>query len=132
MKTLSLLLSSFVFLLFLSCNKKESKSDETNLSANHTVETVEKNDSKNKDCDDFLDDYEKWMDDLVTLFGKYKDRPVDLLQDPAYSKTLSEGVQWSTAWMQQPMTCLNSKTYQKRFEAIQERAKKKMEEIKLK
>ena len=132
MKTPALLILCCLLFLCFSCNKKQSKSDEANASTDNIVDTVKQKDPKNKDCDDFLDQYEKWMDDLVTLMGNYKDNPVGLATSPEYINTMSEGITWATDWMQQPMTCVNSKTYQKRFEAIQSKAEKKMEELGLK
>ena len=129
MKTFSFLLLSSLCILFLSCNKKEAISDKANLSTDNALETIEKEDLKNKDCDDFLNDYEKWMNDLIALFGKYKDRPVDLLKDPAYSKTLNKGGQWTANWLQQPQACLTSPYYQKKFEALQKRIEDKTKEF---
>ena len=42
-----------------------------------------------KDCDDFLEQYEKWMNDYVEFMAEYKDNPVAMISDPRYSKILS-------------------------------------------
>lgn len=128
-----IMLLGILGLTLQSCRDKDKSSSDEAVVVADTGETKSgKKEVKNKDCEDFLDEYEQWMDEFVDLMRKYKDNPIGLVSDPAYTTTMSEGITWATDWMQKPTTCIGSSYYQKRFDAIQEKSKKKMKELGLK
>ncbi|MDC8004923.1 hypothetical protein POV27_12750 [Aureisphaera galaxeae] len=130
------ILGVVVLVLFLaSCNKKKKEAD--NETATTQVEETERGASGENSlaltaCDKFLNEYEAWMNGFIEIMARHKDDPVGLVGDPEYTKTMGEGIDWATRWMQQPQACMTNSNYSKRFDAIQERADAKMKELGLK
>ena len=64
-----------------------------------------------KDCDDFLDTYEAWTDDLIELMAQHKDDPVTLATSPDYINTMMKGVDFMEHWATISVSCSMNKTY---------------------
>ena len=135
MKTkISLILCAF--LLLIACNKKVSDTkNKTEVSTEENkVEKVSKQNSSEtiKDCDDFLNTYEKWTGDLITLMAKYKDDPVTLATSPEYMDTMMKGMNFSKQWVTISTSCSTDDTYSKRMKEIQQRMEEKQKELGIK
>ena len=82
-----------------------------------------------KDCDEFIDQYEKWMDDYIVLIEKYMKNPMDATLSQEYIKVAQEGVGWMTQWSSNLAYCAAKDKYQKRFDEITEKAEEKLKEM---
>ncbi len=117
-------------MLFMSCGNNQSKDKSDNIS---TELSDEKTDSKEigeaKDCDEFIDQYEKWMDDYIKMIDKYMKNPTDATLLNEYMKLAQEGSNWMTQWNSKLYYCASKEKYQKRFNEITEKAEKKLKEL---
>jgi len=116
-------------LLFTSCGNKESKAEKQEP-AEEIVKSADDSDFKEaKNCDEFIDKYEEWMDNYLALLEKYMKNPMDskLMED--YMKLAEESMVWMEQWSGKLAVCASKDKYEKRFNEITERAEKKMEEL---
>lgn len=124
MKTI---MSMFVFagLLLSSCinDKQESKEKFDNAAEDTTyMEDV-------KDCDEFIYEYEKWMNDYIELLGKYMENPMDEALSKEFMTQGQKASFWLTEWNGKLLHCTSQEKYQKRFEEISAKAEEKMKEL---
>ena len=124
MKTI---MSMFVFvgLLLSSCgnDKQESKEKFDNAAEDTTyMEDV-------KDCDEFIDEYEKWMNDYIELLGKYMENPMDEALSKEFMTQGQKASFWLTEWNGKLLHCTSQEKYQKHFEEISAKAEEKMKEL---
>lgn len=128
MKTLILIIFCTV-VVFTSCNNK--KSEKTNEeSIENQTKSVDGTDFKEaKNCDEFIDQYEKWMDDYVKMLEKYMKNPMDSKLMEEYMKLAQESMNWMNQWNGKLAVCASKEKYEKRFNDITERAEKKMKEL---
>ena len=118
----------FISLLLTACGGKQSASEEEK--ADTTDENVESSDFEAaKDCDDFIDEYEKWMDTYLEFLEKYMKNPMDATLAEKYMELASESVDWTNQWSTKVIICGSQEKYEKRFDEISERAEKKLEEL---
>lgn len=117
-------------LLFTSCSNKQSKEESTKDSDPISEESLENNDLEEaKNCDEFIDQYEEWMDDYVELIEKYMKNPMDAALSEEYMKLAQEGMNWMNQWNSKLLYCASMEKYEKRFEEISDKAEKKLEEM---
>ena len=121
MKKLTFLIAIVSILGFTSCNS--SKSD--NKDADQKEEKVSKS---IKDCDDFLEHYEEWIDEYLEIIDAYFKNPADETIATKYMALLQEGMGWSTKWITL-VDCADDEEYEKRFEEISKKVEDKMTEI---
>jgi len=133
MKTKTVIVICILFLL-VGCKKKVDAKDETKVKTEHKSEAKnEKAVSENiKNCDDFLNTYEAWANDLVTLMEKHKDDPVTLATSPEYIDTMMKGVNFMQEWGTISISCAADDSYPKRMKAIQLKLDKRQKELGLK
>jgi hypothetical protein len=127
MKTfISILL--FASLLFSACGNSESKdqdkTDSTEISDEDPTKVGEA-----KDCDEFIDQYEEWMDNYIVMIEKYMKNPADATLLNEYMKLAQEGMTWMNQWNSKLFYCASQDKYQERFDEISEKADKKMKEL---
>lgn len=119
--------------IFASCGSGTSSNEKEKAgeSEKKTVEeAIENSDFKEaKDCDEFVDQYEKWMDSYLEFLEKYMKNPMDAVNSQEYMKLAQEGVNWASQWNTKLIHCASIEKYQKRFEEISEKAEKKMKEL---
>ena len=117
-------------ILFMSCGNNQSKNESDKSS---TELSEEKTDTKQigeaKDCDEFIDQYEKWMDDYIKMIDKYMKNPMDATLLNEYMKLAQEGMTWMTQWNGKLSYCASKEKYQERFDEITEKAEKKLKEL---
>ena len=112
-------------ILFTSCGNNQSKGENE-----ESTDNLETGDFKEaKDCDEFIDQYEKWMDDYIVLIEKYMKNPMDATLSQEYIKVAQEGVGWMTQWSSNLAYCAAKDKYQKRFDEITEKAEEKLKEM---
>ena len=130
------LLSCIVLMILLgtSCKKKQkSEESEETITIEMSSEEASKNDlvteEKSGNCDDFLDDYEEWMEEYVALLSKHKDNPAALVSSAEYTSMSTEMINWTSKWSELAMDCATDPEYEKRINKIQEKMEKEMEAL---
>ena len=121
--------------LSLAMCKKNKKTDEEESQI--TMEMSQGEDRKlsfteNKksgDCDDFINDYEKWMKRFIKLLGKYKDNPAGLASSSEYTSMSMEMMEWTSNWANLAVDCAQNEEYANRFNEIQKKAQEQMEAL---
>ena len=122
MKNLLYLLAISLFILFSGCgNAPKDK-------ASQDEEVTEESADKIKDCDEFLDRYEEWMDEYLAMLEDFMKNPMDAELSTKYMELAGEAMNWSTQWSAL-YDCAGKEKYEKRFEEIAEKAEKKLEEM---
>ncbi len=125
MKKTTYLLAISVFLL-VSCGGSSSESNDKNSTTDEKTEISTKSETQN--CDDFLEDYEKWTDKSIKLLEAYMKNPMDMELAGKYMALAQEGMDWATKWTNF-YGCAAEEKYQKKFDEISERTDKKLKEL---
>ncbi len=128
MKKIIYLFAFFGFLLFSGCGNAPKDKGSHDEDATEETTDSNKSDDQIKDCDDFLDRYEKWMDDYLAVLEKYMKNPLDAELVTKYMELSGEAVNWATQWGAL-IDCAGEEKYEKRFDEIEEKAEKKLEEM---
>ncbi|NOR74880.1 MAG: hypothetical protein GQ525_06955 [Draconibacterium sp.] len=119
-----------VSLLLTSCGNNQSKKESANDTDELINKSLETNNFKEaKDCDEFIDQYEKWMDNYIVLIEKYMKNPMDAELMQEYMKVAQESMNWMNQWNNKLSSCASKEKYEKRFEEITEKAEKKLKEM---
>lgn len=134
MKHLTILLAMFLILGNLACKEKQKTEEaEEEITIDMSSEDAAKsefvNEEKSGDCDDFIDDYERWMEEYVAMLGEYKDNPMGLVASEEYTSMSMEMMNWSSKWSQLAMDCASNPEYEKRINEIQEKVDKEMKAL---
>ena len=125
MKTfLSIIFCSAI--LLTSCGNNQSK-NESEESSSKSTESGDFKEAKN--CDEFIAQYEKWMDDYVVLIDKFMKNPSDADLMNEYMKVAEESMSWMNQWNSNLALCASQEKYEKRFDEITEKAEKKLKEM---
>ena len=132
MKTILPIIFS-ISLMLIACGGKQSAREEKENTENNgesSEEGIKSTDSeKANSCDEFIDDYEKWMDAYILLIEKYMKSPMDATLSEEYMKLAQESINWTNEWSTKLVFCASQEKYEKRFEEISERAEKKLKEM---
>ena len=140
MKTLIYFVAFSMLVLISGCGGTNSKSEQKTAGSeavvteeapetdNETQETVEQEETEINTCDEFLDRYEKWVDDYLDLLEKFKKNPADPDLSQKYLKVTNELADWSQQWFKF-IDCNDQEKYEKRFDAISDKVDKKMKEL---
>lgn len=125
-----LILIGTVLTLMLACGSNKGEVQETKK---EMIETTFSDENKEeveyteaKDCDEFIDQYEAWMDDYLDLLDKYMKNPMDASLMEEYMEVAEEGTNWMMQWNTRLIPCSSKEKYQKRFDEISEKADAKM------
>lgn len=117
-------------MFWVSCgNQSSSSNDEAKDSEAVEIENAVMDSEPAKDCDEFIDNYEKWMDDYLVLLEKYMKSPMDQELANNYMKLAQEATTWSQQWVNGFAMCAANEKYEKRFTEISEKAEKKLKEL---
>ena len=85
---------------------------------NKTTSTTESTDVSA--CDQFLDDYEKWADEVIEIYQKVKENPTDMQNTQKMMEATAKMAEWSEEWTKL-YDCANNEEYAERVEKIQEK-----------
>ncbi|WP_319479380.1 DUF6591 domain-containing protein [uncultured Draconibacterium sp.] len=124
--TFFLLCISFLMACGQSKNTKK-EAQELLQEMSETTQTPTPEEAKN--CEEFIDQYEKWTDDYVKLMEKYQKNPMDAELMNKYMQLAQEGSNWLLQWNGKLAMCASHEKYQKRFDEISEKMDKKMKEL---
>ena len=121
----------FVLITVFSCsgNKAPKEKENQEKSQNQEVLIDDNKLKEAKDCDEFVDQYEKWMDNYIALLDKYMKNPMDAALMQEYMKVAEESMNWLNQWNSKLYHCASKEKYQKRFDEISEKAEKKLKEL---
>ena len=131
MKTISTLFL-FTSLLFVSCgtNPSNEKEQANDASEQLNAESAKSSDLEEpKNCEEYLDRYEKWTDDYIKLVEKYMKNPMDASLSTEFMEQAQEGSLWLEKWSSDLADCASQEKHQKRYDEISERTEKKLEEL---
>lgn len=127
---ISLMICTIV--LFSSCgNSGQSEQEKAQEATEEAFEkAVEEADLKEaKDCDEFIDQYEEWMNDYCDLLEDYMKNPMDASLAEKFQEMGIKASFWMNQWNGKLVSCSSQEKYEKRFEEISEKADKKMKEL---
>jgi hypothetical protein len=115
-------------MIFALCSCGGSKGDKESAKDEKEAEKT-KADDRIADCDDFLKRYEEWMNEYVevmeaVLTGTGEEEGLE----ERYNALAQEAATWATQWVTLSACAMNEE-YQKKYEAIAEKASAKMEEL---
>ena len=105
-----------VLFFFVSCGSGKKKNQDNNNEDAKTESNVEAGNS----CDAFLDDYEEWVDEVVKIYKKVEENPMDVQNTQALMEATQKMAEYSEKW-QTLYDCSNDKKYAKRMEELQKR-----------
>ena len=121
MKKLTFLIVIISIIGFTSCGgSKTEKKDST--------QKEEKLSGSINDCDEFLEHYEKWIDEYLEIIDSYFKNPADETIATKYMALMQEGMEWSTKWVAL-VDCADDEKYEKRFEEISKKVEDKLEDM---
>ena len=127
--------SKIIFIICLcfliSACKDEKKADIKSENSNEIV-LENTNSEPIKDCEDFLNTYDTWTNELIELMAKHKDDPVTLATSPEYVNTMMKGVNFIQDWETISFSCATNANYSKRMKEIQNKLNEKQKELGLK
>lgn len=106
--------------LFMNYSCSSSKSEKENKSELKAASI--------KDCDDFLEHYEEWVDDYIEVLDAYFNNPADAEIASKYMELMQEAMQWSTKWTAL-VDCADDEKYEKKFEEISNKVEEKLKEL---
>ena len=117
------------FLLLASCGGNQNKTEEQKTDDTELEKTMKSSEfDKADNCDEFIFQYEEWMNNYLSLLEKYMKNPMDQTLMEQYMKVSQEAISWVDQWTNLA-TCAGNEKYQKRFEEISAKADKKLKEL---
>lgn len=108
-----------LLLVFAACNTK-NKSEKS-----QPIEDIEM--SSMNSCDQFLNDYEKWVNEIIVIYQKVKENPMNIEYTQKLMNVTIEMEEWSKKWTN-IYECAENEQYAKRMEELQKKVDKAMEE----
>lgn len=115
-----------VMLVMASCGSNTGKKQSDNEDKETKVEQKQKKSAQGS-CDEFLADYEKWVDEFVKLYKEAKANPTDMEVTQKMVDATNKMAEWSEKWTKL-YDCANNEKYVKRMEELQKRVEKEMNE----
>lgn len=109
-----------LFLVLISCGTNKSNNKKNDAKADSKIETL-----TSDHCDEFLDDYEEWIDEVLEVYKKVKENPMDVQNTQKLLEVSEQMTNWSEKWTGL-LDCANDEDYAKRMEALEERVNNAM------
>ena len=81
-------------------------------------------------CDEFLTNYEAWIDDYLKVVEDYFNSPTDETLAARYMEIMQEAAEWSTKWITL-IDCAEDEKYEKKFEEISKKFEGRLKELQL-
>ena len=128
MKKLIYLFAILGFMICSGCGNAPKDTGSNDADVTEESSDSKKSDDEINDCDDFLDKYEEWMDDYLALLDDYMENQMDAKMAIKYMELAGEALTWVTEWAAL-YDCVGDEKYEKRFDEIEKKAEKKLEEM---
>ncbi len=93
-RTILILLS---MVLVFGCNSNESKTEKKAVDE-EKAEVETKQSTHAGACEKFLDDYEKWADEIIKTVEKAKKDPTDIQNTKKMMEATQDKAKWSKKW----------------------------------
>ncbi len=119
----------FASLFFLvSCGNNPGRSqNDTNDSEG--IETEQESTiSATAGCDEFLDDYENWVNEVVEVLNKAKEDPSNEQNTQKVTEATMKLQEWSQKWIQL-YDCAGNEKFEKRMEELQEKVEQALQDF---
>ena len=116
MKNILVILS---VMLFVACGNNASNKDVNFQDENKSESTL------NNSCEQFLSDYENWVDEVIVIYQKIKDNPTDIQNAKKMIEATQKMSEWSQKWTKL-YDCANNEKYSKRMEELQAKVDKEI------
>ena len=110
-----------VIILIFACTGNSSKKEKL-YPDDKTVNNIASN------CNEFLDQYEEWVNSYISLLEDYMKNPMDSKLAEKYANVGQEAANWAMQWGSL-YTCAAKEKYAKRFEEISEKVENKLKEL---
>ena len=78
------------------------------------------------DCEKFLDSYEKWADEVIKVYKKAQENPLDIENTKKMMESTQKMSEWSQKWSKL-YDCADNEKYAKRMEEIQKKIEQQMQ-----
>lgn len=78
-------------------------------------------------CDQFLNNYEKWANDYIDLIAKWKKNPTNAVLTQEFQDLSMKAGEWVQQW-KGFFNCANTERYKKRYDEIAKKLEKKSKE----
>ncbi len=120
------------FILF-SCGGSSEQTTEDNdeaVTTEQSEDLADEDDATIKNCDEFLDNYDKWTDDYLEVLEAYTKDPTNIEISQEYMALAESLSTWYSDWTDY-VACASSEKYQKRFEEISDKVDDKLTELDL-
>jgi hypothetical protein len=117
-------------LFFISCGSSTSSDTETVEGKENTEKSIPEKDDSGFDtgsCDEFLADYEEWVDEVIVILKKAKENPMDMQNTQKMMESTTKMGEWSQKWLAL-YDCANDEDYAKKMEELQEKVEKELGE----
>ena len=113
-----------IFIMACGNTEESNTTDETEVTEKSSTEAAKaKSDDandKSKDCEEYLDNFEKWAEDYIKVLDKIKSNPTDQTVATEYAKLAPEVSNWAMKWGEL-MHCAQDEAFVKRYEEITQR-----------
>jgi hypothetical protein len=105
----------FLYSIFLLLCASTSCSDSNKSKPNDNNESKTSISGLNSDCQDFLNGYEKYVNDYIAALEKYKSNPTDMTVITDFNRMTAE----SSAWTSKTPDCSDYPEFITKFSEIQ-------------
>ena len=121
MKKLTYLILILSVLGFASCGTSGTKKE-------NSAQKEEEKSDEIMNCDDFLANYEEWIDEYLIVIENYVKDPVNETLAEQFMELMQEGMEWSTRWLALA-DCADNNEYEQKFEEISKKVEDKLKEL---
>lgn len=121
-----LFLASLFFLISCGNNPGKSQNDKNDSEEIGTEQT--NTISATAGCDEFLDDYENWVNEVVEVLNKAKEDPSDVQNTQKVTDATMKLQEWSQRWIQL-YDCAGNEKYEKRMIELQEKVEQALQDF---
>lgn len=132
MKNLFLLMA-VLFLISCGGSTQEDAKSEENKQIEATTEQNDDASEKTKvtgegeSCEEFLDDYENYVNELLEVYKKIKENPTDMKSAEKMMEATTKMAKWSEKW-DALHECADNEEYNERMEELQAKVDKVVNE----
>ena len=121
MKNLIFLMSA---LFLFACGNDNGKTESSDAESG-AKKIIKSATSNSGDCDEFLTDYEKWVDELIIVYKKVKENPSDMTNNKKLMEITQEMAKWGEKWGSL-YDCAKNEDYAQKMEDLQKKAQEAM------
>jgi hypothetical protein len=113
-----------LILAFVACGNSAKDEAKGTEESNKEIKSTGSN-SQTGDCDEFLDKYEEWVDELIKVYEQAKKNPLDLENTGRLVEISQEMAKWSEDWANLK-DCSENAEFASRIEELQKKAEDAM------